>query len=60
MEEEGDGFRVGWFSSKLGRECGKDYSNLADEATDYLLFSLGKGRWAPEGVNRVETNPSPQ
>jgi hypothetical protein len=46
IEEEGDGFRVGWFSSELGRECGKDFSNLADEATDYLLFSLGKGRWA--------------
>jgi hypothetical protein len=46
LEEEGDGFRVGWFSSKLGRKCVKDFSNLADAATDYLLFSLGKGRWA--------------
>jgi hypothetical protein len=46
IEEEGDGFRVGWFSSKLGRKCVKDFSNLADAATDYLLFSLGKGRWA--------------
>jgi hypothetical protein len=46
LEEEGDGFRVGWFSSKLERTCVKDFSNLAGAATDYLLFSLGKGRWA--------------
>jgi hypothetical protein len=46
IEEEGDGFRVGWFSSKLGRKYVRDFSNLADAATDYLLLSFGKGRWA--------------
>jgi len=46
--EEGVGlFRVGWYSTDLGYECVKDFSSLADAATDYLLFSLGKGRWTP-------------
>lgn len=47
IEEEGGGFRVGWFSSRFEYECVKQFSNLADAATDYLLFSLGKGRWTP-------------
>jgi hypothetical protein len=45
IEEGGDGFRVGWFSRQGRRECVREFSNLADAATDYLLFSLGKGRW---------------
>jgi hypothetical protein len=47
IAEENDGFRVGWFSSRLECECVKQFRNLADAATDYLLFSLGKGRWTP-------------
>lgn len=43
--EERSGFKVGWFSSNLRYECVRQFSNLADAATDYLLFSLGKGRW---------------
>jgi len=43
--EESDGFSVGWYSPRLGLECVRRFSNLADAATDYLLFSLGKGRW---------------
>jgi hypothetical protein len=46
ITQEADGlFRVGWCSRKMGYECVRDFSNLADAATDYLLFSLGKGRW---------------
>jgi len=45
--EESDGFRVGWFSSRFEYRCVKRFPNLADAATDYLLFSLGKGRWTP-------------
>jgi hypothetical protein len=47
ITEDGAGFRVGWFSAKLEYECVRNFSNLADAATDYLLFSTGKGRWAP-------------
>jgi hypothetical protein len=43
--EEGDVFKVGWFSSRLEYECVQQFSNLADAAADYVLFSLGKGRW---------------
>jgi hypothetical protein len=43
ISEEGVGFSVGWYSS--GYMCVRKFSNLADAATDYLLFSLGKGRW---------------
>jgi hypothetical protein len=49
IEEHGDGFRVGWYSTQ--RECVRDFSNLADAAADYLLFSLGKGRWTPPGAH---------
>ena len=48
IQEKGDGFRVGWFTTDAKYECTQDFSNLADAATDYLLFSLGKGRWIPE------------
>jgi len=41
------GFSVGWFSLPRGRECVRHFTDLADAATDYLLFSLGKGRWTP-------------
>ena len=34
-------------------ECVKEFENLANVATDYLLFSLGKGRWNP----REQTEP---
>ena len=46
-------FTVGWFSrspvdQKYSRTCVRRFSNLADAATDYLLFSLGKDRWNPQ------------
>jgi hypothetical protein len=47
IAEEGDGFRVGWFSSRLECQHVRQFCNLADAATDYLLFSIGKGRWTP-------------
>jgi hypothetical protein len=47
IEERDGGFRVGWYSTQ--RECVREFSNLADAATDYLLFSLGKGRRIPPG-----------
>jgi hypothetical protein len=47
IEEQGNGFRVGWFTKDAKYQCVKEFSNLADAATDYLLFSLGKGRWTP-------------
>jgi len=46
LAEDGDGFRVGWFSRSSGYANERRFSSLADAATDYLLFSLGKGRWA--------------
>jgi hypothetical protein len=45
ITEQGDGYLVGWFSSRGGYSAQRRFSNLADAATDYLLFSLGKGRW---------------
>jgi hypothetical protein len=47
IEEAGAGYRVGWFTRDANYECIKEFSDLADAATDYLLFSLGKGRWIP-------------
>jgi hypothetical protein len=44
ITEENSGFSVGWYAS--GYMCVRQFSNLADAATDYLLFSLGRGRWA--------------
>jgi hypothetical protein len=49
IEERGKIFRVGWFTNDAKYQCVHEFSNLADAATDYLLFSLGKGRWTPEG-----------
>jgi hypothetical protein len=45
IAEEGDGYRVGWYSN--GYKCEKRFTNLADAATDYVLFSLGRERWSP-------------
>ena len=50
ITEEGKGFKVGWFSAKAKYECVRTFASLTDAATDYLLFSLGKGRWIPPGV----------
>jgi hypothetical protein len=48
ISENGDGsFRVGWFTRDAKYDSIKEFQNLADAATDYLLFSLGKGRWTP-------------
>lgn len=47
ITEEDGGFRVGWFSIKGGSQCVREFSRLEDAATDYLLFSAGKGRWEP-------------
>jgi hypothetical protein len=48
IKEDGDHFTVGWYSKTTRYECIRQFSNLADAAADYLLFSLGKGRWTPE------------
>jgi hypothetical protein len=46
ITEEGSGFSVGWLSrSPIEKKCIRRFSNLADAATDYFLFSRGKGRW---------------
>jgi hypothetical protein len=47
ITEIGGGFRVGWITRAAEHECVKEFSDLADAATDYLLFSLGKSRWVP-------------
>jgi hypothetical protein len=47
IEEKGNVFRVGWFTRDAKYESVQEFSTLADAATDYLLFSLGKGRWTP-------------
>ncbi len=47
IQEEAGGFSVGWVPRDAGLQCVRRFSNLSDAATDYLLFSLGKGRWTP-------------
>jgi len=47
IEGRGKTYRVGWLSSEIKFECEASFQNLADAATDYLLFSLGKSRWLP-------------
>jgi hypothetical protein len=47
VEESNGLFRVGWFTTAVKYECVKEFQHLEDAATDYLLFSLGKGRWTP-------------
>jgi hypothetical protein len=46
--ETGNRFAVGWFTRDAKYESVREFSTLADAATDYLLFSLGKGRWTPQ------------
>jgi hypothetical protein len=55
ITEEVDGFSVGWFSRSGGSLCERRFSNLADAATDYLLFLLGKGRWAEPANSTRDT-----
>gem|GEM_PF-3057068 len=45
------GYSVGWFSIEFGSECVQSFTDLADAATDYLLFSIGKTRWNPNEPN---------
>ena len=45
IAEEGEGYRVGWYSK--GYKCERRFTNLADAATDYVLFSHGRERWSP-------------
>jgi hypothetical protein len=49
LGERPAGFMVGWCDREARYVCVQQFSNLPDAATDYLLFSLGKGRWHPEG-----------
>jgi hypothetical protein len=58
IAEEGGEFRVGWYSKDNEYECVARFSNLADAATDYLLFSRGKGRWRPPEANNLFKAPS--
>jgi hypothetical protein len=52
ISEENDGFSVGWYSNHTRYSCVRRFSNLADAATDYLLFSIGKGRWLTSSETR--------
>lgn len=47
ISEMANDYGVGWISRRNGYQCEKRFATLADAATDYLLFSLGKGRWSP-------------
>ena len=49
IAEAADRFRVGWFTRDGKYECVQQFTELPDAATDYLLFSLGKGRLMPTG-----------
>ena len=49
IAERPAGFMVGWCTRDARYLCVQQFSNLPDAATDYLLFSLGKGRWMPNG-----------
>jgi len=52
ISEENYGFSAGWLSRRSGYMSVRRFDTLADAATDYLLFSLGKGRWAPPASDR--------
>jgi hypothetical protein len=52
--EERDEYRVGWYSN--GQHCENRFTSLADAATDYLLFSLGMGRWSPHEDRPLSEN----
>ncbi|MGA3347361.1 MAG: hypothetical protein ABSC76_21145 [Terracidiphilus sp.] len=45
MADDGNGYSVGWYSN--GYKCQKQFTDLADAATDYVLFSLRRERWSP-------------
>ena len=47
VEAHDGAYRVGWFSSGYKYECMRRFYRLENAITDYLLFSLGKGRWRP-------------
>ena len=49
ISEEAGGFRVGWLTRDAKDECVQKFTDLPHAATDYLLFSLGKGRLMPTG-----------
>ncbi len=49
ISEEADGFRVGWFTSGCEIRVRSRILRFTRAATDYLLFSLGKGRLMPTG-----------
>jgi len=51
ITEEGSGYSVGWVSRGTGYESVRRFTKLEDAATDYLLFSLGKGRWTEREVD---------
>ena len=60
ISEHGDGsFSVGWITRDAKYYCVKEFENLADAATDYLLFSLGKGRWTPMTEQSLNPNETP-
>jgi len=42
LEEVSGSFEVGWYDKS--RCHGRQFSDLAEAATDYLLFSFGRGR----------------
>ena len=44
IEKVKGGYRVGWFSAAR-MHCTQTLRTREDAVTDYLLFSLGKGRW---------------
>ena len=46
VEEYKNRFRVGWFDQDY-KEC-RMFKTLEEAVTDYLLFSLGKGRFQEE------------
>jgi hypothetical protein len=45
--EKGEKFQVGWLPRHGKYQCVKEFSDLSEAATDYLLFSLGISRWNP-------------
>ena len=49
IAERPAGFMVGWCTRDARYQYVREFSNLPDAATDYLLFSLGKSRWQPNG-----------
>ncbi len=53
IQQKGNGFRVGWITRNAQHKCVQELPNLADAATDYLLFSLGKGRWMPHMCDQL-------